>query len=174
MKSPLLASLLLMNFYLDAASDKNQQAVAKKQKASKRILTKKTTPLSSPLVLTSSNLKSSLAGDLTLVLVGADWCKWCGLMAPVFEESNNTSHKLATHAVLSLGSYFGDQGSLLKQVETDYGIQPIETTPALLVFKKGKVVEQLSVSQTKEQLTALIKKHTEAKDTLMEKSTRKK
>jgi thioredoxin-like negative regulator of GroEL len=168
MKSPLLASLLLMNFYLDAASDKNQQAVAKKQKASKRILTKKTT------LLTSSNLKSSLAGDLTLVLVGADWCKWCGLMAPVFEESNNTSHKLATHAVLSLGSYFGDQGSLLKQVETDYGIQPIETTPALLVFKKGKVVEQLSVSQTKEQLTALIKKHTEAKDTLMEKSTRKK
>ena len=161
MKSPLLASLLLMNFYLDATSDKNQQAVAKKQKAFKRILAKKVKPLSGPVVLTSSNLKTTLAGDLTIVLVGSDWCKWCGLMAPVFEESNTTFHDTATHAVLSLGSYFGDQASLLKQVETDHKLQPIETIPAFLVFKKGKLVEQLSGSQTKEQLAALVKKHAE-------------
>ncbi len=162
MKSPLLASLLLMNFYLDATSDRNQQAVTKKQRAFKRVLTKKVVPVSSPIVLTSSNLKATLAGDYTIVLVGSDWCRWCGLMAPIFEESNKDLHATATHAVLSLGSYFGDSTSLLKQVETDYGVKPVETIPAFLVFKKGKLVEQFSGSQTKEQLAALVKKHAES------------
>ena len=161
MKSQLLASLLLMNFYLDATSDNNQQTASKKQKASKRVLTKKIKPVSGPVALTTSNLKTTLAGDLTIVLVGSDWCKWCGLMAPVFEESNTALHSTATHAVLLLGNYFGDQTSLLQQVEKDYGIKPIETIPAFLVFKKGKLVEQFSGSQTKEQLAALVKKHSE-------------
>jgi len=159
MKNPLLASLLLMNFHLDATSDKNQQTVTKKQKAFKRVLTKKIKPVSGPLVLTASNIKATLSQDLTIVLVGADWCKWCGLMAPIFEESNTALHDTATHAVLSLGSYFGDQTSLLKLIETEYGIKPIETIPAFLVFKKGKLVEQLSGTQTKEQLATLVKKH---------------
>lgn len=161
MKSPLLASLLLMNFHLDATSDKEQQTVTKKQKAFKRVLTKKVKPVSSALVLTTSNLKTTLNQDLTIVLVGAEWCKWCGLMAPIFEESNTALYDTATHAVLSVGSYFGDQASLLQQVEKDYGIKPIETIPAFLVFKKGKLVEQFSGSQTKEQLAALVKKHSD-------------
>lgn len=174
MKSQLLASLLLMNFYLDATSDNNHQTASKKQKSSKRVLTKKVKPVSGSIVITSSNLKTTLASDLTIVLVGADWCKWCGLMAPVFEESNITSHNTATHAVLSLGSYFGDQSSLLQQVEKDYGIKPIETIPAFLVFKKGKLVEQFSGSQTKEQLAALVKKHTDTQPAQTEIVSKKK
>lgn len=161
MKSQLLASLMLMSFYLDATSDNNQQTASKKQKTSKRILTKKINPISGPVALTASNLKTALSRDLTVVLVGSDWCKWCGLMAPVFEESNTALHSTATHAILSLGSYFGDQTSLLQQVERDYGIKPIETIPSFLVFKKGKLIEQFSGSQTKEQLAELVKKHSE-------------
>ena len=160
MKSQLLASLLLIHFYLDATSDNSQQTASKK-KASKRVLTKKTTPTSGPVILTSSNLKTILEGDVTIVLVGSDWCKWCALMTPLFNESNNAFYDTVTHALLSLGNYFGDQTSLLQQVEKNYGIKPIETIPAFLVFKKGKLVEQLSGSQTKEQLEKLIKKHTD-------------
>jgi thioredoxin-like negative regulator of GroEL len=160
MKNQLLASLLLINFYLEASSN-NQQTPSKKQKNPKRFFTKKISPVSAPIVLTASNLKTTLSSDLTIVLVGSDWCRWCGLMTPIFEESNIALHETAVHAILSLGGYFGDPTSLLKQVETDYKIKPIKTIPAFLVFKKGKLVEQLSDSQTKEQLSALIKKHTE-------------
>jgi thiol-disulfide isomerase/thioredoxin len=161
MKSPLLASLLLVNFYLTTATEKNPQPVTKKQKAFKRVLAKKIQPVTGVTVLTSSNLTSTLAGELTIVLVGSDWCKWCSLMTPIFEESNKEFHKTATHALLSLGNYFDDPASLLKQVQKEYGLQPINTIPAFLIFKKGKLVEHISGSQTKEQLAALIKKHTE-------------
>ena len=174
MKSQLLASLLLMNFYLDGTSENNLQTASKKQKNSKRALTKKINPISRPVTLTVSNLKTTLAGDLTIVLVGSDWCKWCGLMTPIFEESNTASHDTATHAYLSLGSYFGDPGSLIKQLEMDYRVKPIETIPAFLVFKKGKLLEQFSGSQTKEQLAALIKKHADAKPVKTELTTTKK
>lgn len=161
MKSPLLASLLLVNFYLNAAAEKNPQAVTKKQKALKRVLAKKVKPATGLTMLTSSNLKSTLDENFTIVLVGSDWCKWCSLMTPIFEESNTTYHQTATHALLSLGNYFDDPTSLIKQVQHDYGVKTINTIPAFLIFKKGKFIEHISGSQTKEQLAALIKKYSE-------------
>ncbi len=161
MKSPLLASLLVVSFYLDATPDTTQQTVDKKQKSLRRALTKKTKPVQSPIILTMANLKTTLANDLTIVLVGSDWCKWCGLMGPVFAESGAELHDKATYALLSLGSYFGDPASLLKHVQNEYKIGPINKIPSFLVFKKGKLVEQVEGSKTKEQLTELIKKHSE-------------
>lgn len=161
MKSPFLVSLLLVNFYLDAASNTKQQAVAKKQRASRRMLPKQIAPVQRPVTLTAANFKTTLAKDLTIVLVGSDWCKWCGLMSPVFAESGAELYDKATYALLSLGSYFGDPASLLQQVQNEHKIEPINKIPSFLVFKKGKLVEQVEGSKTKEQLAELIKKHSE-------------
>lgn len=163
MKSPLLASLLLVSFYLDASSDKDK-LVAKKSKTSKRVLARKVSNLPEAVVLTKTNLKETLNKKLVIVMVGADWCSFCKKMVPVFKESMNNTGDTAAYASLSLGQHFGDTASLIKQLQTNYQIkEPVDLIPSFLVFKSGKFIEQIKGSQTKEQLTALVKKHSEEK-----------
>ena len=159
MKSPLLVSLLLVHSYLDAAAEKKQAAASKKQKlANKRVLSKAVVS-KEPITLCETNLKDMLSGKLTIVMVGAEWCRWCRLMQPVFTEGYQSTKENASYALLDLGNHFRDKASLLKQLQLDYKIADIESIPSFLVFKEGKFAEAIKGSQTKEQLAALVKKH---------------
>ena len=154
MKSPLLASLLLVHFYLDASTQKHQRPLAKKQKDTKQTIS------SAPSVLTKSTIDTTLSADLAIVLVGSEWCTWCKKMKPIFEESFKEEKKKATYAFLTLGKSFNtnDLDPAFKQIVETYAIQ-IKVIPTVLVFKNKKLVEQVPGSQTKEQLAALVKKH---------------
>lgn len=157
MKSQLLVSLLLVGFYLEGADKKEQ---VKKQKiARNRTLSKKGSLAQEPVILTATNVKDVLSGKLTVIMVGAEWCRWCTLMAPVFKESYAAAKENASYAYLDLGKHFRDQASLLKQLKLDYQVADIESIPSFLVFKEGAFVETIKGSQTKEQLAELIKKH---------------
>ncbi len=154
MKSPLLASLLLVHFYLDASTEKHQRTLAKKQKDTKQATA------STVITLTKDALDATLSANLAFVLVGSEWCTWCKKMKPIFEESFKAEKERATYAYLALGKSFNtnDLDPALKHIEKTYGIQ-IKVIPTILVFKNKKLVEHIPGSHTKEQLAALVKKH---------------
>ena len=157
MKNQLLISLLAVGFYLEGTTAK--EPVKKQRVSRKRALAKNVPPTQEPITLTAANLKDMLAGKLTVIMVGADWCRWCTLMAPDFKESYATAKDAASYAYLDLGKHFRDQASLLKQLKLEYHVADIESIPSFLVFKDGAFVETIKGSQTKEQLAALVKKH---------------
>lgn len=157
MKSQLLTSLLLVGFYLEGIEKK--EPVKKQKVTRKRALARNTPPMQEPVTLTAANLKDMLAGKLTVIMVGAEWCRWCTLMTPIFKESYATTKDAASYAYLDLGKHFRDQASLLKQLKLEYRVVDIESIPSFLVFKDGAFIEAVKGSQTKEQLASLIKKH---------------
>ena len=103
-----------------------------------------------PVEVTDANFKKEVLESPIPVLVDfwAEWCGPCKMIAPVVEQ---------------LSSYF--QGKLkVGKVDVDSNQQTsmqfgIRSIPTLLVFKNGKVVDQIVGALPKAALTDKISKH---------------
>ena len=100
------------------------------------------------LHVTDNTFKGESNKGLVLADFWAPWCGPCKMIAPVLEE---------------LDSEMGDQ---VKIIKLDVDDNPemarsfqIMSIPTLLLFKDGKVVDQVVGFQPKEALAELISKH---------------
>lgn len=101
------------------------------------------------LHVTDNTFKGESSEGLVLADFWAPWCGPCKMIAPVLEE---------------LDSEMGEQVKIIKldvddNPETARSFQ-IMSIPTLLLFKDGKVVDQVVGFQPKEALAKLISKHT--------------
>jgi len=106
-------------------------------------------PLEKPLDLTDDMFKKFVEDNsLSVIDVWAPWCGPCHIVSPVIEE-------LARDYVgkISFGKLNVDEN---KKVATQYGIRSI---PTLLVFKKGKLVDQIVGALPRQMLEQKITKH---------------
>ncbi|MFZ0368186.1 MAG: thioredoxin [Halobacillus sp.] len=97
---------------------------------------------------TDQNFTNETNEGLVLADFWAPWCGPCKMIAPVLEE---------------LDEEMSDQVKIVKldvdenqETAGKYGVMSI---PTLLLFKDGKVVDQVIGFQPKEQLAELISKH---------------
>ena len=103
-----------------------------------------------PIEVTDANFKSEVLESTTPVVVDfwAEWCGPCKMIAPVVEQ-------LATEYAgkLKVGKVDVDSN---QQTSMQFGIRSI---PTLLVFKNGKVVDQIVGAVSKHTLAEKISKH---------------
>lgn len=96
----------------------------------------------SETVLTDQNFKGEVLGAKGLVLVDfwAPWCGPCRVQGPIIEQlAKETSG-------IKFGKLNVDENGA---TASQYGIMSI---PTLIVFKDGKVLEQMVGAQSKDQL----------------------
>jgi thioredoxin 1 len=96
---------------------------------------------------TDANFKSEVIDSVTPVLVDfwATWCGPCRMVAPVVEElAKEYAGKL------KVGKVDVDENS---KVATNFGIMSI---PTIMIFKNGKVMEQVVGAMSKGQLASMI------------------
>ncbi len=103
-----------------------------------------------PVEITDSNFQTEVLQSPTPVLVDfwAEWCGPCKMIAPVVEELAKEYN-----GKLKVGKVDVDAN---QQVSMQFGIRSI---PTLLVFKGGKVVDQLVGAVPKKMLVEKISKH---------------
>ncbi len=103
-----------------------------------------------PVEVTDGNFKNEVLDSSTPVLVDfwATWCGPCKMIAPIVEE-------LATeyNGKMKFGKLDVDANP---QISMQYGIRSI---PTLLVFKGGKVVDQIVGAMPKRSLVDKITPH---------------
>ena len=103
-----------------------------------------------PIELTETNFELEVLKATTPVLVDfwAVWCGPCKMIAPIVDE-------LATEyeGKLKIGKVDVDNH---QQIAMQYGIRSI---PTLLIFKSGKVVEQIVGAAPKKSLVDKLTKH---------------
>ncbi|MBU4256840.1 thioredoxin [Patescibacteria group bacterium] len=103
------------------------------------------------MIFTDQNFKQEVEDNKGLILVDffAEWCGPCKLLAPVIneliEEYKGKSVKI--------GKLNVDEN---KEIAEKYNIMGI---PAIIIFKEGKIVVQLTGYQPKEALKELIDKN---------------
>jgi thioredoxin 1 len=102
------------------------------------------------VTLTSENFNEFINGNLVIVDFWAAWCYPCRLQNPILEEVNKEANGKFQIGKLNVDDH--------ASVSRTYGITSI---PTLIVFKEGKVVERLSGLQQKNQLIAVMAKHSE-------------
>lgn len=103
-----------------------------------------------PIEVTDSNFQNEVlkADKLVLVDFWAEWCAPCRMIAPIVEELAGEYD-----GKLKVGKVDVDAN---QQVSMQFGIRSI---PTLLLFKGGKVVEQIVGAVPKRALTEKITKH---------------
>jgi thioredoxin 1 len=101
------------------------------------------------VTLTTDNFEEEIKrGAPILVDFWAEWCGPCRMVAPVLEKLAEQYDGKARVGKVNVD----EQGALA----TQYGILSI---PTLLLFKEGKVVEQLIGATTGDALAKLIDRH---------------
>ncbi|MCI0707718.1 MAG: thioredoxin [Ignavibacteriae bacterium] len=103
-----------------------------------------------PFEVTDANFESEVLKSEQPVLVDfwAEWCGPCRMVAPIVEELAKEYN-----GTLKVGKMDVDSNP---QVSMQYGIRSI---PTLLVFKGGRVVEQVVGAVPKRILTEKVSKH---------------
>ena len=104
---------------------------------------------SGPVAVSDDNFQKEVleAGQPTFVDFWASWCGPCRMIGPVFEELS--------------GQYAGKVKFVKVNVDENpktpatYGVRGI---PTLIMFKEGKIVEQVVGAVPKAQLESLVKK----------------
>jgi thioredoxin 1 len=103
-----------------------------------------------PIEVTDANFKQEVIGSTVPVLLDfwAEWCGPCKMIAPVVEQ-------LATEyqGKLKVGKVDVDSN---QQTAMQFGIRSI---PTLLIFKNGKVVDQIVGAVPKAALAEKVSKH---------------
>jgi len=103
-----------------------------------------------PIEVTDANFKQEVLDSKVPVLLDfwAEWCGPCKMIAPVVEQ-------LATEyqGKLKVGKVDVDSN---QQTSMQFGIRSI---PTLLIFKNGKVVDQIVGAVPKAALTDKVSKH---------------
>jgi thioredoxin 1 len=103
-----------------------------------------------PIEVTDANFQKEVLESQTPVLVDfwAEWCGPCKMIAPVVEQlANDFDGKLR------VGKVDVDSN---QQTAMAFGIRSI---PTLLIFKNGKVVEQIVGAVPKQALADKVTKH---------------
>ena len=87
-----------------------------------------------PLQITDSTFQTEVMNSQTPVLIDfwAEWCGPCRMIAPIVEELAKEYD-----GKLKVGKVDGDANP---QISMDFGIRSI---PTLMIFKGGKVVDQI-------------------------------
>lgn len=105
--------------------------------------------MSDPIELTDDNFESEVIKSDKPVLVDfwAGWCQPCQMVSPIVEEiAKDYSEKL------KVGKLNVDQNT---KIASQYGIMSI---PSLLIFKHGKVVDQIIGAVPKDHLKEKVDK----------------
>ena len=100
--------------------------------------------MSDPIALTDDNFEREVLESTAPVLVDfwAAWCGPCKMIAPIVEELSSEYEGKAKICKIDVDS--------AQKTATDFGIRSI---PTLLIFKEGKVADQLIGAVPKQQIT---------------------
>jgi thioredoxin 1 len=103
-----------------------------------------------PVEVTDGNFKNEVLDSQTPVLVDfwATWCGPCKMIAPIIEELAGEYDGKMKFGKLDVDSN--------PQISMQFGIRSI---PTMLVFKGGKVVEQIVGAMPKKSLVEKISQH---------------
>ncbi|MFA5485216.1 MAG: thioredoxin [Candidatus Pacearchaeota archaeon] len=91
--------------------------------------------------LTSENFETQISNGITVIDFWAPWCGPCQMMAPVFEELSNEFENKISFAKVNV-----DEN---KDLSIQYNIRGI---PTLLIFKEGKLIDQITGFSDKSRL----------------------
>ena len=97
--------------------------------------------------LNLSNFKEEIKDKIAIVDFWTEWCGPCKALAPIFEELSKELTNINFYKL----NVDENQG-----VAEKYGIMSI---PTLIVFKDGKIAEQLPGFRGKEEIKEIIQKH---------------
>jgi thioredoxin 1 len=102
------------------------------------------------VTLNEDNFDDHVTGSALPILVDfwADWCAPCKMIAPTLEQLADELNGEAQVAKLNVD----ENGDLANR----FGIRSI---PTLIVFKDGKVVDQLVGAAPKEQIRKMVERH---------------
>lgn len=100
--------------------------------------------MSEPIVLTDDNFNSEVLNASQPVLVDfwATWCGPCRMIAPIVQELSSEYEGRAKVGKLDVDA--------AQKTAADFGIRSI---PTLLIFKEGKVADQIIGAVPKGQIT---------------------
>ncbi|MXW79836.1 MAG: thioredoxin [Gemmatimonadetes bacterium] len=100
--------------------------------------------VSEPIVLTDDNFNSEVLNASQPVLVDfwATWCGPCRMIAPIVQELSSEYEGRAKVGKLDVDA--------AQKTAADFGIRSI---PTLLIFKEGKVADQIIGAVPKGQIT---------------------
>ena len=94
-----------------------------------------------------NNFKQETSDGLVLVDFWAEWCGPCKMISPILEELSTEIPEI-TFAKLNI-----DQN---QQIPIELGITSI---PTLLLYKNGKLIEQIQGFRPKAALSSTLQKH---------------